>query len=228
METFFNEILPQAVTGRSPLVYVLVFSGGLLTSLSPCILSMIPVMMGYIGGYGEASRARGMLLSATFVLGLAVTFAVLGVAAAAFGKVFGQIGRGWYYLMAAVAIVMGLHLLGVFRFNLPGLKSMPARAGGLGGAFLVGLFFGLVASPCATPVLAVIMIYVAGQGDLAYGGSLLFAYGLGHGLPLLVVGTFTAALKGLVAFRRFSQYITYGSGTVLIGVGLYILAWVTW
>lgn len=228
VETFFSEVLPRAVTGQTPLVYLLVFLGGLLTSLSPCILAMIPVIIGYVGGYGGMTGRRGFLFSLVFVLGLAVTFAVLGLAAASLGRVFGQINRGWYYLMALVAIVMGLQLLEVVRINLPGLRSMPMKVRGPGGAFLAGLFFGLVASPCATPVLAVLMVYVAGQGDPVYGGSLLFVYGLGHGVPLLLAGTFTAACKGLTAFQRYSRYITYSSGVLLIGVGLYLLAWVTW
>jgi cytochrome c-type biogenesis protein len=228
LETFFTVTIPAAIEGKSILTIVIIFFGGLVTSFSPCILSMMPVMVGYIGGYGDISKTRGFSLATTFVMGLATTFAILGLSAVSFGKVFGQIGSGWYYILAAVALTMGLHLAGVFSFNIPGLKQMPLRLSGYPGAFLMGLFFGLVASPCATPVLAVIMTYVAIQGDLAYGSLLLFIYGIGHGLPLVIVGTFTALLKKLPKVQRFTQHINYFSGGILILLGLYLLALVRW
>ncbi|MDW7672934.1 MAG: cytochrome c biogenesis protein CcdA [Bacillota bacterium] len=228
LEIFFTQTIPQAIAGKSAITLWIIFLGGIVTSISPCILSMLPVMVGYIGGYSDSSKTKGFTLSLTFVLGLATTFAILGLAAASLGKVFGQIGPSWYYILAVVAIIMGLQLLGVLSFNIPGIKQMPLRLSGYPGAFLMGFFFGLVASPCATPVLAVIMTYVAVQGELFYGSSLLFIYGIGHGLPLLIVGTFTALLKGLPKLQRYTQYVNYISGTVLILMGLYLLAWVRW
>jgi len=221
-DRFFKETIPEALADGGLLIFLLVFLGGLITSLSPCILSMLPVMVGYVGGLEQSSKTRGFMASGAFVLGLAVTFALLGVVASLLGKVFGQIGSVWSYLLGFFAILMGLQLFGVLNFNLPGLKALPGKRGFLG-SFGIGLLFGLVASPCATPVLAVLMAYVAGQGQLWYGAVLLFIYGLGHGLPLIVAGTFTAALKGLPRLQRWSQYVNYASGGLLIGLGLYFL-----
>jgi len=92
----------------------------------------------------------------------------------------------------------------------------------------MGLLFGLVLSPCATPVLAVIITYVASTGSVYYGASLLFAYGLGHGLPLILAGTFTASIKQLPRFRKYAHYITWLSGVVLIMLGLYFLIVARW
>lgn len=228
LETFLTDTIPAAIAGKSLITILIIFLGGVVTSISPCILSMLPVMVGYIGGYGDATKAKGFSLATTFVLGLATTFAILGFVAASLGRVFGQIGTSWYYILAAVAIIMGLHLMGVINFKMPGLKQMPIRISGYPGAYLMGLFFGLVASPCATPVLAVIMTYVAVQGELAYGSLLLFVYGIGHGLPLIIVGTFTVLLKKLPQVQRYTQYITYVSGAILIILGLYLLIWVRW
>ena len=228
MEMFFTETVPQAIAGRTVLTFFIVFAGGFLTSISPCIVAMIPVLVSYIGGYSSRTRKRGFLLSLIFVLGMSVTFAVMGLAAAYFGRIFGQIGSGWYYILAGVSIIMGLHLLGVLTFNLPGLKTMPVKVGGLGGTFLMGLLFGLVASPCATPVLAVIITYVAAYGEPAYGGSLLFMYGLGHGIPLIVAGTFTAVIKQMGRIQKYTRYINYGSGSLLIFLGLYLLTLAAW
>jgi cytochrome c-type biogenesis protein len=222
VENFLTEVVPQALGFSWLLAFFLLFLAGILTSFSPCIFSMMPIIVGYIGGYGGNSRSRGFLLSSMFVLGLGITFGILGLVAAAFGRIFGAVGRHWYFVMGAVAFLMGLQLLGIIRINLPGLKRIPIRMQGFFGAFLMGLFFGLVASPCATPILAVIITYIASQQNLAYGGLLLFAYGIGQGTPLLVVGTFTATLKSLRSFQRFSPYVTYISAGILILLGGYL------
>ncbi|MBU7006457.1 cytochrome c biogenesis CcdA family protein [Phosphitispora fastidiosa] len=225
-QDFFDKVVPQAVGAISPLSFLIVFFGGIITSISPCILTMIPVIVGYIGGYGGAegkSRIRGFAMSAAFVLGMSVTFSAFGVAAVLLGRVVGQAGDIWYYVLAVIAIVMGLSLLGVINIRFPTLNKMPLKKGGLLPAFAIGLTFGLVASPCATPVLAVIITYVASTGSFYYGAGLLFAYGLGHGMPLLIAGTFTGVISRLPRFHKYSRYITMGSGVVLIVLGLYFL-----
>lgn len=226
LDYFFSETLPAVVGQRSLLTLILVFIGGLITSISPCILSMVPLLVSYIGGYGEGPRSRGFLLSLSFVSGLALTFAVLGFIAAYFGRVFGQVGAFWYYILAAVAIIMGLQLLGVLTFNLPGLKKIPLKKAGLGGSLIMGMLFGLVASPCATPVLAVIITYAALQAEPFYGSGLLFIYGLGHGIPLLAAGTFTGMARNLPKINRYTHYLSYVSGFVLILLGLVLLIWI--
>lgn len=224
MVDFFTNLVSQSLSGSLGLALPLIFIAGVVTSFSPCILSMIPVLVGYVGGYSNTSRLKGFSMSLLFVLGLGVTFAILGITAASFGRVFGQIGSHWYLIMAAVAILMGLQLLGVLNINLPGLKTMPIKTKGILGSFFMGLFFGLVASPCATPVLAVILTYLASKGDLVFGGLMLFTYGLGHGTPLLVAGTFTGAVKNLRQFQKYSSYVTHVSAGILILLGAYLLS----
>lgn len=231
LENFFENILPQIVSDFSVISFIAVYVGGVLTSISPCVLTMIPVIIGYIGGYGdhqEQSKFRGFLLSTVFVLGMSVTFAVFGVVAVALGRVFGQVGDIWYYVLAAIAILMGLQLLGVINIRFPTLKLMPAKKEGFFAPFILGMAFGLVASPCATPVLAVIIAYVASTGNHYYGAGLLFTYGMGHGLPLIIAGTFTAVIKQLPRFHRYTNYITMTSGAILILLGLYFLILVKW
>ncbi len=228
LEHFFSVTLPNVVEQRSLVTLALVFFGGLVTSISPCILSMVPLLVSYIGGYGEGQRSRGFMLSSSFVIGLAVTFAVLGFVAAYFGRVFGQVDATWYYILAGVAIVMGLQLLGVLNFNLPGLKQMPVKKAGFGGAMVMGMLFGLVASPCATPVLAVIITYAAVQAEPFYGSGLLFIYGIGHGIPLLAAGTFTGIAGSMPRFKKYTHYLSYLSGFILVVLGLVLLAWINW
>ncbi|MFA5535593.1 MAG: cytochrome c biogenesis protein CcdA [Bacillota bacterium] len=219
----FTQMASQALSGNLFFAIPIIFAAGVVTSLSPCILSMLPVMVGYVGGYSSSSRLKGFWMSLTFVVGLGVTFAILGILAASLNQIFGRVGNYWYLIMAVVAILMGLNLLGVFTINFPGLKTMPVKGRGLFGSFFMGLFFGLVASPCATPVLAVILTYLASQGDLVLGGVSLFFYGLGHGLPLLVAGTFTGVIKNLGSFQKYSQIITNISAIILIALGVYLI-----
>jgi len=113
---------------------------------------------------------------------------------------------------------MGLQLLGVLTFNLPGLKKIPVRKAGLGGALVMGM----------TPVLAVIITYAAVQAEPFYGSGLLFIYGLGHGIPLLVAGTFTGMARSLPKLNKYTHYLSYLSGLVLVILGIVLLIWVGW
>jgi cytochrome c-type biogenesis protein len=103
---------------------------------------------------------------------------------------------------------------------------MPVRKAGPGGSLIMGLLFGLVASPCATPVLAVIITYAAVQAEPVYGSSLLFIYGIGHGIPLLVAGTFTGMARNMPKLNRYTQYLSYASGIIMIFAGLFLIYWV--
>ena len=217
---------PTSLANFSLISYVLVFVGGLLTSLGPCNIATIPLIVGYLGGSRNMSRSRSFVLSLTFAIGLAVTFMLLGVIAALIGGIIGANTRWWYYLVALICFLIGLNMLGVLKLNLPmwfgglreriGLKGIP-------GALALGLVSGLVASQCATPVLAAILTYVMAKGALVYGASLLFVYSLGRGVPVILAGTFTGALKSLQKLGRWSAGIEKASGVIVIGVGLYFL-----
>ena len=165
-----------------------------------------------------------------FTLGLTITFTVLGIIAGALGKLFGDIGGFWYYILPPVAILLGLYLLFSDRFNLNiGLSQrfMPKRRALLG-AFLIGLFFGIVASPCATPVLAVILTFAATKREIAYSGGLLLAYALGHWVLVLGAGISVGFAQRVLASRGISNFSTYSKkagGVILIGVGIYLLTY---
>jgi len=216
---------PAWLQDVSLLTFLLVFLGGLVTSIGPCNIATIPLIVGYVGGSRDLPRSRAFGLSLAFASGLALTFMLLGVAAALIGGLFGASG-GWYYLVAAVCFLIGLNMLGVLHIQLPlwfgglreriGLKGIP-------GALALGLVSGLVASQCATPVLAAILTYVMSKGALIYGAALLFVYALGRGVPVVLAGTFTGALKGLQELGRWTEVIEKGSGVIVMGVGLYFL-----
>ena len=142
------------------------------------------------------------------------------------GGLFGDVGKFWYYIAGAVAIIMGLYLAGVLKFKLPQPVTLKSKHKGIVGAFLLGLLFGVVSSPCATPVLAVILAFVATKGRIIYGMSLLFVYAVGHCALIVLAGVFTgfvesyAKSKGVSNFSNLTKKI---SGFLIFLGGLYIL-----
>ncbi len=217
---------PETLQSISFFGFVLVFLGGLVTSLGPCNVATIPLIVGFVGGSVDLSRRRAFSLSLAFALGLAVTFVLLGVSAALIGGLVGVAIRWWYYLVAVICFVIGLQMLGALQLQIPtwfGRLRERVKIKGVPGAFALGLVSGLVASQCATPVLAAILTYVMLKGAIVYGAALLFVYALGRGVPVVLAGTFTGVLKGLKSLGRWSEWIEKASGVVIIAVGLYFL-----
>jgi cytochrome c-type biogenesis protein len=218
---------PTLLQTGSFVAYLLVFLGGIVTSIGPCNAAMIPLVIGYVGGAPNLPRGRCLALSFTFAVGLAITFMLLGVVAALVGGLIGGTSRVWYYLVAGVCILIGLHIFGALQLPaIPGLARLREKISlkGLPGALVLGLVSGLVASQCATPVLAAVLTYVmAKQEALVYGAGLLFVYALGRGVPIVLAGTFTGMVKQLRSFGRWSPLIEKASGVIILGVGLYFL-----
>ncbi|HIK56460.1 MAG TPA: cytochrome c biogenesis protein CcdA [Synechococcales cyanobacterium M55_K2018_004] len=203
-----------------------IFGAGLLTSLTPCMLSMLPITIGYIGGYEAQGRVRAAVQSLWFALGLATMLAGLGILAAIAGRIYGQVGVGLPILVSAIAILMGLNLLDALPMQLPSFSGMEliSKEWPRGvQSYLVGLTFGLVASPCSTPVLATLLAWISTTHDAVLGGALLLAYTAGYVVPLILAGTFTASIKQILELRRWSGWITPASGALLVGFGVFSL-----
>jgi len=221
-----TETIPNIVAELSALAYVLVFLGGVLTSIGPCNLSMVPVVIGYVGGQQDLTKARGFWLSTFFTLGSSITFMLLGLAAALVGGLFGTERKLLYWLVALVCFLIGLNLLGALKLNFDFMTRLqPKRVAitGLLGALLLGLVVGLAGSQCGTPVLVAILGLVMAKGKVAYGATLLFAYGLGRGVPIILAGTFTGVVKALPAMVRWTRWMETAAGIVLILVGVYFV-----
>ena len=203
------------------------FLGGVLTAANPCVLVMIPLAMAYVGGYGQALSWRyNLSLSLVFVVGLSITFTILGLIAAFMGSLLGDVGSFWQYAVAGVCLIMGLHLLGVFSFELPLPNRFKTKKRGMLGALLLGLLFGLVSTPCATPILAVLVVYIASMGNYAYGAFLLFLYALGQCLFIVLAGTSMGMAKALLEsqnLQKASLVLQKAAGVVIILVGLFYL-----
>jgi cytochrome c biogenesis protein CcdA len=225
METFLN-YLSQSLSENPFLAYFGVFLGGILSSSSPCVLATIPLVIGYVGGYSEGDRRKAVLYSLTFILGLSLTFTALGAIASMVGGLFGVISRTWYFIVGGVAIAIGLNLVGLFEWNLPIPVHLQPKQRGILGAFLLGIFFGIVSSPCATPVLALILTFVASKGEVAYGTSLLFVYALGHCALIFLAGTATGFVESFIKSKGISNLTTWGKkvgGLIVIFAGIYLV-----
>jgi len=218
------ETLQSLLTGHFPVALLAAFFAGLLTSFSPCVMAMSPVVLGYVGAYGGHNKWRNLQLVLLLVTGLAVAFAVLGLVAALIGGVFGQLSRVAPLILGGVLMAVGLNLMKLLTIPSFGLKSWPLRVSGRSGAFLTGLFFGIAASPCATGFLAVIISLAAVSNRPVASAALLFAYGLGHGVPLVAVGLAAGTLKALRHFSRHWDYFTFIAGLLFLGMGVYLFA----
>jgi cytochrome c-type biogenesis protein len=219
---------PGILQNASPLAFLLTFLGGIVTSIGPCNVAMIPLVIGYVGGgRAQLTRGRAFVLSLTFATGLALTFMGLGLMATLVGGLFGGATRVWYYIVAVICILIGVQMLAGFELpEIPGLGRLRERIKlrGIPGALSLGLVSGLVASQCATPVLAAILTYVmAQQGAVVYGAALLFVYALGRGVPIVLAGTFAGILQRLDALARWTPILEKASGVIVLGVGLYFL-----
>jgi cytochrome c-type biogenesis protein len=211
------------------LSFLAVYLGGVLISFTPCIYPVIPITVGFIGARG-GSKSRSFFLSLIYVLGMAVTYTILGAFAALSGKLFGQIqSNPWtYFVIGNICIIMGLSMLDVFSLSVrtPGFITRvqsKKRTEGIGGSFCVGAVSGLVMGPCTAPVLAVILSYAATRQNVAFAAGLMFVFACGMGTLLILVGTFAGLLAGIPKSGVWMVRISRLFGWILLGAGEYFL-----
>jgi cytochrome c-type biogenesis protein len=225
MQNWFDNI-GQLIQTNPPLALALIFLAGVGVSFTPCVYPVIPLTLGYIGARSAGSRWKGFTLSLIYVLGMALTYAVLGAFAALTGRLFGQIGSHpvTYLVVANVCLLLGLSMLGVFE--LPQLALSPpagSKKKGYLGALAVGVFSGLIVGPCTAPVLAAVLVFVASQKNVLYGFTLLFAFGYGVGFLLILLGTFTGLLSSLPKSGAWLERVKKAFGWLLILTAEYLL-----
>jgi thiol:disulfide interchange protein DsbD len=178
---------------------LVVFLGGLLTALTPCVYPLVPITVSVFGARGATSRSRAFLLTSAYVVGMGLVFSALGVAAARTGAAFGAVlGKPVVVLLlAAVLLLLAASMFGAFELALPsGLVQRLSGVGGAGvaGALLMGSVAGFLAAPCTGPVLTGLLAFVAKSQDTALGAGLLFIYALGIGVPFFLIGAFAVQL----------------------------------
>lgn len=212
--------------GSLPLLFALSFLGGLVASISPCSLAMLPIIIGYIGGYSDAKPLKTFIQMLFFVFGTAIVFSVIGIICAITGKVFISFAGGYFGIfLAGIIMVMGLKLIGVLDFELPVMiKEMPKNDGTNTYLYpiILGGIFALAGTPCSTPILAGIMAFASLSASITQAILMLFLFSLGQGLILILAGFLTSHLKNWKSFYKFSDWLLKISGGLLVIASIYI------
>lgn len=194
------------------LAVITAFLAGVVSSFSPCVLSTIPLIIGYVGGYARKDKKLAFKYSLLFCLGIIVTFTLLGVASALLGRLFTGAGGWWYIILGGVMLIVGLQLIGVIEFRNNSCK-MPNRRKGLAGAFFLGILGGVLSSPCSTPILAAILAFVASKGNILLGVIMLFLYSIGHCVLIFLAGTSVGLIEEISSSNK-----TLMVGKILKGI----------
>ncbi|WP_370455525.1 cytochrome c biogenesis CcdA family protein [Synechococcus sp. RSCCF101] len=220
-----EEMLEAALGAPSATTLLVVFAGGLITSLGPCSLSLLPVTLAYLAGFEDGPRSP-WLRSGSFASGVILSLVILGLISGTLGRLYGQIPGLIPTLVALLALLMGLNLLGVVPLRLPAgpdPERWRSRVPSPLAPMAAGLAFGLAGSSCTTPVLAVLLAWMARTGDPVLSTIVLTTFGAGQVVPLLLAGTAAASLPTLLSLRGAGRWVPSLSGVVLVSMGLLTL-----
>lgn len=219
------ETLSASISANMWLAPVLALVAGILTSVTPCALTSVPLVIGYVGGTGQSDTKRAFKLSAVFSLGMAATFTVLGTAASLLGKLMQGTGSWWYILLGILMLLMALQTWEIFNFIPSSYAISKSTKRGFIGAFFAGVLGGFFSSPCATPVLVVLLAIVAKGGSLLWGMVLLLIYSLGHSFLVLIAGTSVGFVHKLSSNEKYgsaSKILRILMGTIIMLIAFYM------
>lgn len=207
---------------------LLAFLAGLFASLTPCVYPLIPITIGLFGAQNTTSKFQGFKRASIYVLGIAVTYTILGVTAAWFGSVFGGAMQSPWVLsaIALLFVVLGASSIGLFEVRVPAFiqtKLSQTKGSGAKKAFVMGLVAGIIAAPCVGPIVAGILLYVAQTQDPVLGALLLFSFSIGMGQLFLVLGTFSSMINNLPKSGGWLDASKVIFGAVFWGVAIYYL-----
>ncbi|HEY3287670.1 MAG TPA: cytochrome c biogenesis protein CcdA [Gemmatimonadaceae bacterium] len=218
---------------QSPVTAIpVLFAAGVLTSLTPCIYPMIPITAAIVGGTGtgtENGRKRVVLLTLSYVIGLALVYSLLGLLAGLSGTLFGSVSANPWLLfgMANLLLLAALAMLDVIPVRLPAAvtarSATVGESGRVGGAFLMGAASGLVAAPCSAPVMAAVLTWVSRTKSAALGFTYLFAFSLGMCTLLVIVGLFSGSVSRLPRAGAWMLWVKRLFAFAMIGAAEYYL-----
>jgi thiol:disulfide interchange protein DsbD len=222
-----NKIASTLESSGLFLSLLFMFIGGLALNLTPCVYPLIPITVGYFGGQSEGRTGKLFLLGILYVLGMALTYSLIGVITSLSGAVFGTLLQNTFVIIgiALLFIILSLSQFGVYEFKLP--DSLVAKAGGAKsgafGAFFMGLTMGIVAAPCIGPFVLGLVTYVAAKGDPFYGFMMFFTMALGLGFPYLILALFSGKIKKLPRAGDWMEGVKHIFGFLLLAMALYFI-----
>ena len=222
-----NYFTTQSASGQFQLIFIAIsFFGGLLASISPCSLAMLPVVIGYIGGYGDNDNKKIFWQLMSFILGSAIVFSIIGVICAITGQVFKSFAGDYFILLiASLLFVLGLNLIGILDLNFPTLVNrIPQNKNNSKFIYplILGAIFAIAGTPCSTPILAGIMGFASITNSIILSIIMLFAFALGQGVILVVAGMFTNIIKKFGNIVSASEIMIKTSGGLLLLASVYM------
>jgi cytochrome c-type biogenesis protein len=221
--------LTHAVQGAPHLALGASFAWGVLSILlSPCHLSSVPLIVGFVGEQSNLTTRRAFTISTAFAVGILVTIALIGAVTAALGRMMGDVGRYGNYLLAGIFFLVGLHLIGVIPAPWSGPGQVGTKQRGLLAGFILGLLFGVALGPCTFAYMAPMLgvtLQVA-TTNLLYAGALLLAFGVGHCSVIVAAGTSTEAVQRYLHWTdrsRGADILRKVCGVLVLLGGLYLI-----
>jgi thiol:disulfide interchange protein DsbD len=229
---FVEEADPVPVSGRFGnrgliLSFLLVFVGGLALNLTPCIYPMIPITISYFGGQSEGSQKRLFMLAIMYVVGIAITYSVLGLFAALTGSLLGSAMQNPIVLafVALVLVGLALSMFDVYALRMPGALTRVGASskGGALGSLFMGLTLGVVIAPCVGPFVLGLLTYVGRLGNPLLGFWMFFTLALGMGVPLVILGVLSGSISRLPRSGDWMVWVKKVFGFVLLAMAVYFL-----
>ncbi|MDR4507919.1 MAG: sulfite exporter TauE/SafE family protein [Candidatus Brocadiaceae bacterium] len=216
---------------------IIIFMAGVGLSFTPCVYPMIPITVAVIGGQASGGQTstrsplKAFFLSLIYVLGISIVYSAMGVAAASTGALFGTALQSPWVIgfVMAVFVALAMSMFGVYYLRVPSFISdrLGTKTGkGIIGVFVMGLVSGIVASPCIGPALASLLVYIASAGNKFLGFWMLFVFAWGLGVLLIVLGTFSGAIRALPKSGGWMETVERIFGLLLIGAALYYLSFI--
>lgn len=204
---------------------LIVFFVGLALNLTPCVYPLIPITIGFFGGQSEGRTSRLAIMGLLYMIGIAITYSVVGVVTALSGAMFGALLQNPFVIIFVVLVLLGLSLsmFGYYDIRMPNFlveKAGDAKSGYYG-AFFMGLTMGIVAAPCIGPLVLGLVAYVAAKADPLRGFLLFFVLALGLGTPYFVLALFSGKIKKLPRSGVWMDSVKHIFGMILIGMALY-------
>lgn len=223
------DFLSKALMGNVLLSIFASFGWGIMSILlSPCHLSSIPLIIGFISSQGKITLGRTFSISLIFATGILITIAFIGILTASAGKIMGDIGNIGNYLVSAVFLVVGLYLMDIIKLPWEGRNIKPTRRKGLIAALILGLLFGIGLGPCTfafmAPVLGV--VFQIARANLLLSILLLLAFGIGHCAVIVTAGTLTKKVQEYLNWSENSKTVSYIKkicGALVILGGVYLI-----
>ena len=207
------------------LALIMSFVAGIISSFSPCVLSTIPLVVGYVGGYAGKDKKLAFKYSLIFCVGIVITFTIFGALSAMLGKLMTGTGKWWYIVLGVIMLIVSLQLLGVIEFKNNSCK-VPNKRVGLIGAFFLGILGGVLSSPCSTPILVAILAFVAGEGNIIVGILMLLLYSIGHCTLILIAGTSVGFVESINNSKKtlfYGKILKIVLAIIVMFLGLYLI-----